>query len=252
MLNLFGLLCSLLVERYSASSSQRPYPPYIRTIIGGLSYRLVPADSPNIHHHLPLSTLSPPLLWALKYYFPFLFLFLFLFFIYPFIASPLFLYIFIRHTYLLACRFLSSPLLLLSLLFLLLSSSLPLQSSSFSHRRLSYDLWVRGRIRYKPNTCQNPFSSSNTTRTSSPNYSHPLLSLSPLLAILNITLKPPTLWSQSLRSLPSPPIDRDWDVTLEPSPPHFRITCFFFHTPKITDRETYTYIQPPPFPPLSE
>lgn len=53
------MLPSQCSQRYSASSSQRPYPPYIRTIIGGLSYRLVPADSPNIHHHLPLSSLLP-------------------------------------------------------------------------------------------------------------------------------------------------------------------------------------------------
>lgn len=104
---------------------------------------VLPSSSSRLPQHSssPSSFLSPPLLWALKYYFPFLFLFLFS---YPFIVSPLFLYIFIRHTYLLSC--LSLPLLLSSsssspsLSFFSFSFPLPLQSSSFSHRRLSYDL----------------------------------------------------------------------------------------------------------------
>lgn len=72
---------------------------------------VLPSSSSRLPQHSssPSSFLSPPLLWALKYYFPFLFLFLFS---YPFIVSPLFLYIFIRHTYLLSC--LSLPLLLSS------------------------------------------------------------------------------------------------------------------------------------------
>ena len=131
LLNLFGLLCSLLVERYSASSSQRPYPPYIRTIIGGLSYRLVPADSPNIHHHLPLfhTLSSPPLGPQVLLPLPLPLSFSFFTLLSPPRYSCTFLYG-IR-IFFLACRFLSSPLLLLSLSSF--SFSLPLSLCSRPH-----------------------------------------------------------------------------------------------------------------------